>query len=265
MGKNKKIDRKRKIISMEEITGVIISLDAEKTIEKAIDSLSFCDEIIVVDGGSRDGTISAVKRKGAILYEREFDNFKNQREFALSKVKSEWVIFLDADEVLEEELKEEIKRKIEEGKKDGFYLKRISYFLGRPIYHGGWYPDYSLRVFRKSKARISGNIVHEKVIVDGKTEKIERGRIIHYTDPDLFHYLKKLNLYTELSAKELFEKGKRANFFDLTLRPFYFFIKMYFLKIGFLDGKEGFILAFSSAFHTFMKYAKLFYMENKMS
>ncbi len=254
-----------KSLSMEGITGVIISLDAEKTIEKAIDSLSFCDKIMVVDGGSVDETVSIAKRKGVILYERKFDNFKNQREFALSKVNTEWVIFLDADEVLEEELAREIKKRIEESRADGFYLNRISYFLGKLIHHGGWYPDYSLRVFRKNKARMSENIIHERVIVDGRVEKIEKGRIIHYTDPDLFHYLKKLNHYTELSAKELFEKGRRANFFDLTLRPFYFFIRMYFLKLGFLDGIQGFILAICSAFHTFMKYAKLWHLKNKVS
>jgi len=250
---------------MNDITGVIISLDAEGTIEKAIDSLSFCDEIIVVDGGSKDRTKEIARKKDCILYERKFDNFRNQREFALSKVKTEWVIFLDADEVLEEELAGEIERRIKENRVDGFYLNRISYFLGKLIYHGGWYPDYSLRVFRKNKARVSENIVHEKVIVNGRVEKIEKGRIIHYTDPDLFHYLKKLNHYTELSAKELFERGRRANFLDLTLRPFYFFMRMYFFKLGFLDGVQGFILATCSAFHTFMKYAKLWHLKNKVS
>ncbi|MEO0271192.1 MAG: glycosyltransferase family 2 protein [candidate division WOR-3 bacterium] len=249
---------------MSNITGVIISLDAENTIEKAIDSLSFCDKIIVVDGGSKDNTIDIIKKKNCLLFERKFDNFKNQREFALSKVNSEWVIFLDADEVLEDILIEEIKREIKKNEVDGLFLNRISYFLGKLIYHGGWYPDYSLRVFKKGKVRVSDNIVHEKVLVYGKTKRIKKGKIIHYTDPDLFHYLKKLNLYTELSAKELFEKGKRVSIFDLTLRPFYFFIRMYFLKLGFLDGLQGFILAVCSAFHTFIKYAKLWNLRNKL-
>lgn len=248
---------------MNKITGIIISLNAEKTIEKAIDSLFFCDEIIVIDGGSTDKTIDIIKKKKCLLFERKFDNFKNQREYALSKVKTDWVMFLDADEVPEDVLVEEIKREIKENKVDGLYLNRISYFLGKLIFHGGWYPDYSLRVFRKEKSKISDNIVHEKILVDGKTKKIKKGRIIHYTDPDLFHYLKKLNLYTELSAKELFEKGKRAGVFDLTLRPFYFFIRMYFLKLGFLDGLQGFIVAVCSAFHTFIKYAKLWNLRDK--
>ncbi len=246
------------------LTGIIISLNAEKTIEKAIDSLSFCNKIIVVDGGSTDKTKEIAQKKKCVLYERKFDNFRNQRNFALSKVNTEWVIFLDADETLEEGLKDEIIKEIKNNSADGFLLNRLSYFLNKPIYHGGWYPDYSLRVFKRKKARISENIVHEKVIVEGKVKKIKKGKIIHYTDPDLFHYLKKLNLYTELSAKELFKKGKKANFFDLTLRPFYFFMRMYIFKLGFLDGMQGFILAICSAFHTFMKYAKLWSLNKKL-
>ncbi|MEN3044959.1 MAG: glycosyltransferase family 2 protein [Candidatus Hydrothermales bacterium] len=249
---------------MGKITGVIIALNAEETIERAIDSLFFCDEIIVIDGGSTDKTLEIVRKKKAIVFERKFDNFKNQREFALSKVKTDWVIFLDSDEQVEKTLAEEILKEIKKNTEDGFYLMRASYFLGKLIRFGGWYPDYSLRVFRKEKARISESIVHEKILVEGKVKKIKRGKIIHYTDPDLFHYINKLNLYTELSARELFSKGKRASILDLIFRPLYFFLRMYIIRLGFLDGFHGFILAICSSFHTFIKYAKLWNLSHKL-
>jgi hypothetical protein len=144
----------------------------------------------------------------------------------------------------------------------GFYLPRLANFLGHWMLHGGWYPGYVLRLFRRDKAAFHDQKVHEQVTVTGQTGRLSN-HLMHYTDPTLEHYLRKLNHYTSLSAEELYRRGKKFNLLDLLFRPLWFFFRMYFLKTGFLDGMHGFVLACFSAVHVAVKYAKLWEIEKK--
>ncbi|MCG3119793.1 MAG: hypothetical protein ALAOOOJD_02305 [bacterium] len=142
----------------------------------------------------------------------------------------------------------------------GFEIPRLANFLGKWIRHGGWYPGYVLRLFRREAGRFNDKQVHEGVHIDGKIERLKK-HLLHYTDRNLQHYFEKFNRYTSLAAEELQQRGRRFHLWDLLLRPAWFFLRMYILKAGFLDGVPGFILARLSAAYVFAKYAKLWEMQ----
>jgi len=223
------------------------------------------DEIVVVDSQSTDDTKKIASEFTQRIFEIKWEGFGKAKDYAKDKASHQWILSVDADEVVTQDLKEEIQKTVKlEDSLDGYYLPRKSNFLGRWIKHGGWYPDYVLRLFKKNKAKFNHSVVHEKVNVDGRTGYLKNA-LLHYTDPNFDHYLEKLNRYSSLGAEELFKKGKRAKFLDIIFRPVAIFFKMYFVKKGFLDGVAGLILATSSAFHVFSKYVKLWHLSSVSS
>lgn len=245
---------------MPKLTVILITLDEEKNLARCLESVKWADEIVVVDSYSRDRTKEIARSYTDKIFDLKWPGFGAAKKFALEKANGEWVLSIDADELVSESLQAEIRQVINSSlKSDGYYLPRLSFFLGKWIRHGGWYPDYVLRLFRKQKARFTDSLVHEEVILNGKAGYL-KADLLHYTVPDLERYLVKMNRYTSLSAQELSQKGKRTNLGDIFFRPPAVFLKMYFWKLALLDGFQGFLLAIFSSFHVLAKYCKLWYI-----
>jgi glycosyltransferase involved in cell wall biosynthesis len=243
-----------------KISAIVVVYNEEKKIRRCLESLRWTDEIIVVDSFSRDRTKEIASVFTDKIFDVKWEGFGKKKEFARGKASGDWVLSIDADEVVSDQLKAEIKKVIQEDQGfEGYHIPRLSNFLGKWIRHGGWYPDHVLRLFKKSKARFDQSLVHEKLILDGKAGSL-KNELLHYTDPTIDHYLSKMNKYTALGAEKLFQEGKSASPFDLILRPAGVFFKMLVLKFAFLDGWHGFLLACLSSFHVFAKYAKLWHM-----
>jgi glycosyltransferase involved in cell wall biosynthesis len=244
---------------LSRISSIIITHNESENIRRCLTSVNWADEIVVVDSESTDDTRGIASEFTDRIYDLRWEGFGPAKEFARSKATGDWILSVDADEVVSDKLREEIQTTIQsENPLDGYYIPRRSNFLGRWISHGGWYPDHVLRLFRRNKGRFTDRLVHEQAQVSGKKGFL-RNDLLHHTDPDFDHYLNKLNHYTSLDARQLLREGKKAKPTDILLRPPAAFLKMYFLKKGFLDGKQGFILASSSAFHVFSKYVKLWH------
>ena len=242
---------------MPKLSVAIITKNEEKNIERCIDSVSFADEIVIVDHFSLDNTAELAESLGAVIYSRDWNGYGPAKQEAVNLASGKWILSLDADEAVSLELAEQIKRVIaEDNDITGYYIRRKTKFLGKWIHHCGWYPDYILRLFRKESGNFSDDIIHEKVVLKGNASRLN-GEILHYCYQTLEQYLKKSNGYTTEGAKQAFKKGKRAGLFDLTIRPIISFISHYIFKAGFLDGIEGLIISALSAQAVFHKYAKL--------
>ncbi|MCX8093717.1 MAG: lipopolysaccharide heptosyltransferase II [Candidatus Goldbacteria bacterium] len=241
-----------------KISAVIITYNEEKNIKRCLDSIKFCSEIIIIDSGSTDKTLSIAKKYGAKVFYKEFTDYSSVKNFGISKAKNQWVLSIDADEEISLSLQQEIIRAVENNY-DGYYIRRINYFLGKPIKHGGWGSDYQLRLFKKGKGIFTG-AVHESIKLQGKVGYLKEP-ILHYSYTDSKSYFEKMNRYTSIQA----EKLKPLLFFKLLFSPFFKFIKMFFLKLGFLDGLHGFILAIYSSFSEFVKISKMIENKNKIN
>ncbi|MBN2000461.1 glycosyltransferase family 2 protein [candidate division KSB1 bacterium] len=237
------------------ISVILITLNEEKNIDACLQSVQWADEIVVVDSFSTDRTIEIVKNYTDKVILHPFDGYAENKNLALDRTTSEWILWLDADERVTPELSDEIKHVLNKTEYQGFEMPRKAFFLGRWIKHCGWYPGYVLRLFRKQNARFSHNKVHEGLILDGSCGRLTHA-LLHYTDDSLEHYLWKFNRYTSLAAEELHERGRRAGLGSIIFRPVFAFLKMYFMKRGFLDGIEGLMLCLLSAGYVAVKYAK---------
>ncbi len=243
-----------------KISCIIITRNEAKNIRRCLQSISWADEIILVDSESTDDTKRIASEFTDKIYDLRWEGFGPAKEFAKGKAKGEWIFSLDADEVVTERLRDEIWQVVRsDDSLDGYFIPRRSNFLGRWMKHGGWYPDRVLRLFKKSRGSFNHRLVHEEAKISGKTGRLKND-ILHYTDPDFDHYLKKLNQYTSLDAFQLYRQRKKAKLSDILFRPPLTFVKMYILKAGFLDGLPGLILSLSSAFHVFSKYVKLWHL-----
>ncbi|MCX7703758.1 MAG: glycosyltransferase family 2 protein, partial [Planctomycetota bacterium] len=190
------------------------------------------------------------------LEQREYKNASEQKNWALERVKTEWVLVLDSDEWLSEEATEAIKKAIAEGTHQGYRIRRRTYFLGRLIRFCGWQFDYPLRIFRTKLGRYDSRLVHADVILNGTCGKI-KAPLYHETYSTLDEYFEKFTRYTKLAAEDARIRGMKPSFFNLIARPCARFIRQYLLQLGFLDGKEGLLLCTLSAFSAFSKYARL--------
>ncbi len=238
--------------------------DEAENIRQAIESLRFADRIVVADTGSRDNTKEIARQAGAEVFEIPFEGFGKTKNRALGFCDGEWILFLDSDERVSPELADAIIRNIDgDSGHDGYLVNRLTYFLGKPVRHSGWFPDYVLRLFRREKGRFSDKLVHESVEVRGPVGKLD-GLLYHHSYRDLHQYVQKMNEYTGMNARDMFEQGQRAGLWQMVLHPWATFVKMYLFKAGILDGVNGFILAVLSSYHVFVKYAKLRQLSKKV-
>ncbi|HBG92634.1 MAG TPA: glycosyltransferase family 2 protein [Nitrospiraceae bacterium] len=234
---------------------VIVTKNEEANIEAALDSVKDAAEIVVIDSFSSDRTVEICRKYTDKVFRKEWEGYARQKQAAVDLAADPWVFILDADERFTPELKAEIINAIEENRHDGFYVPRKNFFMGRWIRHGGWSPDYTLRLFRKNAGRVEDREVHEKVVVNGSVSYL-KNPLVHYTYNSVSDYLKRLDSYSTLAAKELKKTGVTPNALDFLIRPPFTFIKMFFFRLGFLDGRYGLVLAVLYSYYTFLKYAK---------
>jgi len=251
---------------MVKISSIIIAKNEELNIRRCIESQLKCiDEIIVVvDENSNDNTYEIVKSFPKTKCEKaEWWGYAKTKQHAVSLTSNDWILWIDADEAVTPGLSNElIKFKESSPISSAYSIPRLAYFLGRWIKHSGWYPGRVVRLFDKNKASFSEKDVHEDLIVSGETGELQNN-LEHYTDPSIKHYFEKFNNYTSLAAEELKRNNKIFHISDIILRPVFIFIKMYFIKLGFLDGVQGFILAIFSSAYVFTKYSKFWELNNK--
>lgn len=247
-----------------KISSVIIAKNEEANIGRCIESQLGCiDEIIVlVDDKTSDNTFEIAESFSGVRVESvKWKGYSETKKYAVSLSTNDWIFWIDADEAVTEPLKKEItgfKNSVPEF--PAYSVPRKAYFLGKWIRHSGWYPGRVNRLFNKKEVAFSDNSVHEHLVINGKIGKLT-GDLEHYTDPTIEHYFDKFNVYTSLAAEEMHKQGKKAAITDIILRPPLLFIKMYFLKFGFLDGIEGFILAVFSSSYVFTKYCKFWWLD----
>jgi len=247
---------------MEPISACIIVLNEEKNIRDCLESVKWADEIVVVDAFSEDQTVSICQEYTDRVFQRKWTGFYDQVSFVFQSARNSWILYIEADERLSSELKEEIQREfsLEKISGDGFSVPRLSHSLGRWIYHGGWYPDRLNRIFRKEKLSLIGPDPHLQMRIQGPVKKLE-GDLLHYTGPNVSWILRKTDNYADAFAQAKMEEGKTCRLWDLIVRPPMRFFKSYFFKAGFLDGKQGFLLAILGSFYVFTKYIKLWELE----
>jgi len=248
------------------ISSITIAKNEETNIARCIESLlESVDEIIVlVDEESSDKTLDIVKSYSNVKCKIvKWMGYAKTKQYGVSLCSNDWILWIDADEVVTKELAKELFGfKTSSPVFTAYSIPRKAFFLGRWIKHSGWYPGRVTRLFNKHDVKFSENDVHEHLLVKGETGELDSD-LEHYTDPSIHHYFQKFNSYTTLAAEELFKSGKSFSVVDLLLRPIVMFIKMYFLKLGFLDGIQGFILAVFSSAYVFTKYCKFWELKNK--
>jgi glycosyltransferase involved in cell wall biosynthesis len=242
------------------LSAVIITRNAASQIEGCLKSLAFTDEIVVVDSGSTDATASLAARHGARVLEKEWLGFGPQKQFAVEAASHDWVLCLDADERVGEELRGQIVAELKAPRGFAYAMPRCNRFLGRWLRHGEGYPDWSLRLFHRAHARWSGDPVHEKVLTEASVLKLS-GDLLHDSADTLENYLDKQNRYTSLQAESLRAAGRRASVPQLVLSPLLRFVKFYVVRLGFLDGVPGLVHVAIGCMNSFNKYAKLMALE----
>lgn len=242
---------------MASLSVLVITKNEERNIVECLRTVRWADEIVVVDGGSTDKTVVLAGTLTPKVFERKWDGYGAAKNFGLTQCTSEWVLWLDADERVTEDLGDEIRSTIQSNPSaNGFEVPRRANFLGTWINHSGWYPGYVCRLFRRGKGRFTEQKVHEKMEVEGTVGRLSSD-LLHYTDPTLAHYFEKFNRYTSLAAEEMYERGERFSIAQVVIRPPWVFFRMYVLRAGFLDGLAGLVLCLLSSFYVFTKYTKL--------
>jgi glycosyltransferase involved in cell wall biosynthesis len=238
----------------------LIAHNEEENIRDALASATWADEIVVVDAFSTDRTPEICRQYTDKVFSVEWAGFAEQKNKAVSMTTHEWVFSLDADERVTKELREEIQEVVRnKSSKDGYFVPRKNYFAGRWIKHGGWWPDYTIRLFRRDKGLFEMREVHESIKITGQTGYLKHP-VEHYTYKDSTDYLRRMETYSTLAARELFKQGKRAHVLDITLRPVAAFFRMFFLQLGIFDGIYGILLAYLYSLYTYEKYKKLLKM-----
>lgn len=239
------------------VSACVITFNEENNIKDCLESVTWTDEIVVVDSFSTDKTVEICQAYTEKVFQRKWSGFLDQKNFALQQAIHNWILSIDADERVSSPLRDEI---IGELRNDddvgGYYIPRHTYYLGRWINHGGWYPNCQLRLFRKDKGKWAGEQLHEKVRVVGKTKTL-RSDLLHFAYRSLSDQLKTIDHFSRASAEIMRRKGIRVTPFHLLVRPPIKFLETYIYKQGFLDGIPGLINAIAYSFYVFMKYAKV--------
>jgi glycosyltransferase involved in cell wall biosynthesis len=241
----------------ERLSVVIITRNEEKEIEGCLASVDWADEIVLVDSHSTDKTVEIARRFNANVETRAFTGFTEQKQYATELAAGPWILNIDADERVSDGLKVEIQTLLESPPPNkGYRLPRLTWYLGKFIRHGGWYPDWKLRLFRKGDGIWKGGQVHERIQLNGPVGTL-KNPLLHYSFRTLSDHIATIDHFTRLGAEDLIEKRKGGSLADLLFRPPATFLKYYLLRLGFLDGWRGFVIASLSAAHTLAKYARV--------
>lgn len=236
----------------------IIALNARARLAQCLQALSFADKIVVVDGGSTDGTIEIAKAHGAIVVSApQWPGFGPQKNRAVTALDTDWILSIDTDEVVTPELAVSIGEAIAAARSNVYALDRLSNFCGRWMAHSGWRPDWVPRLFKRGTARFSDDLVHERLVFDGSAAHLA-GKLLHYSFDDFETVLRKIDAYSSAGAHQRLKAGRRqAGLRTAIVHGLWAFIKTYVTKGGFLDGRMGFVLAVSNAEGAYYRYLKL--------
>lgn len=243
-----------------KISAAIITLNEEENLEDCLNSLSWVDEIVIVDSLSTDRTLEIAETFGAKIISQKFLGHVKQKQLAVDNCSHDWVIALDADERVSKTLSKNIQNLFLNTPYDeilnGYTVSRCSFHLGRWIRHGGWYPDRNIRLFNRKKGKWGGVDPHDKIEIEGAAGDL-KGDLLHYVFRDLAHNIATNNFYSGISADIFFREGKKPSMLKLLFKPFGKFLETYIIKRGFLDGLPGFIISVGAAYSMFLKFAKL--------
>ena len=247
----------RNMADRQALSAVLITLDCVASLRPTLESLAFCDEVIVVDSGSTDGTRELATSLGARVIAEPWRGFGPQKQFAIDQAAHDWVLCVDSDEIVSAALHQNIETTLAAPGYVAYEFPRCNRFLGRYLRHGEGYPDLSLRLFNRKHARWSDDMVHEKVITLDVVGRL-KGDLLHHSEESIESYLAKQNRYTTLAADAMFAEGVDVSFTKLFLSPGFRFVKFYVLRGGWMDGLPGLIHILIGCFNSFAKYAKHF-------
>lgn len=240
-----------------KISITIITLNEESNIKRCLESVSWADDIVIVDSGSTDKTVEICRQYKCRILNSAWMGFGRTKQIAVEQAAHDWIFSIDADEEMTPELRDEIKALLDGAPQShGYRVPRRSTYLDKIILYGGWQRDRPLRLFNRRHAAFNEKEVHESVAVDGDVETLQN-YLLHYPYPDVSTHLAKMNHYTDLGAEEMHAKGRTCSLLEARLRGAGKFVKMYLLHGGFLDGAPGYVLAKNSAFGVYLKYVKL--------
>ena len=246
---------------MPKLTAIVPTFNEEAMIAECLDSVRWVDEVLVVDSFSDDKTQEIARRLGARVLQHEYLNSAAQKNWAIPQASHPWVLLVDADERVTPELREEIRAILEtEPGHDGYWILRSNHFLGRKMNHCGWETDKVIRLFRRDVARYEEKEVHAEIALPGPLPLL-RHPLLHYSFRSFSQYWRKMQLYSDWGASQMWKEGKRAGWVSIGLRPVQRFLKMYVARQGFRDGLHGLVLSMLGAFTVFLKYAKLWEIE----
>lgn len=252
---------------MTQLSLVVITRNAEQHIADCLNSVPFAVDKVVLDNGSTDKTLEIAQRCGARIFSEEWRGYGPQKRRATELAKTDWVLSLDADEALSDgaqvELKEIFEQAAMDPRIDAYKLPRLSFHMGQWIHHGGWYPDWQVRLYNRKRANWTNVQLHEKV--EAKSIARVQAPILHWVFKDLADQVGRNNRYSSLGAENFAKDGVQFSLFHLITKPWVKFIETYFLKKGFLDGVPGFVIAVGAAYSVFLKWAKLWEIETLKS
>ncbi len=243
----------------DKLSVCITACNEEDKIRNCLRSVAWADEIVVVDSYSKDNTIRICREFTDRVYQHKWLGYIGQKNLVKKMAQHPWILFIDADEEVSTELRNQILHQFESGHNrqfEGYEFPRKVRYMGRWIKHGEWYPDYKMRLFRKDRGICAGKEPHDRITVPGKVRRL-KGDLYHYTYANIHEQLETLNKFSTITARDKFNSGVRFRWIDLLFRPVYRFFKSYLLKLGFLDGAQGFVIAVCSSYGVFIKYAKL--------
>lgn len=244
------------------MTLVIITLNEEDNIERCIKSAPFVSDIVVLDSGSQDKTLNKAAALGARVFSEAWRGFGSQKQRATELAQTDWILNLDADEVLSPELQTEIFNRFPNlDPERGYLFPRKSFHMGRWILHGGWYPDRQLRLYNRTQSNWSETQIHERVVA--KKEESFQHPLLHFVFKNLADQIQTNNRYSSLQAESQFQRGDRFSVFKLLVKPWSKFLECYFLKQGFRDGLPGFVIAVGAGYSVFLRWAKIWELQNK--
>ncbi len=246
---------------------VIITYNEEHNIRRCLESVQGVgNEILVVDSGSLDGTADICRELGATVIEQDFLGYIEQKNFATSKAKNDWVLSLDADEALTPELKSSILKLFPQPGADGYTMNRLTNYCGAWVRHGGWYPDVKLRLYNRNAGQWTGINPHDRFRLNLGSKMLHlQGDILHYSYASLSDHLKQIDRFSTIGAISLLNQGKHSSIAKILYKPLARFLRHYVIKAGFLDGLTGYTIALNSAHAVFLKYLRLYYLQKDKS